>query len=76
MKIILSALICLLSLSNLLGNDYDFVVAKDGSGDFISVQEAINAVPDFRKNKTRIFIKEGTYKEKLILPASKTNVSI
>ncbi len=29
---------------------YDFVVAKDGSGDFFTVQEAINAVPDFRKN--------------------------
>ena len=53
----------------------DFVVAKDGSGDFKSVQEAINAVPDFRKNRTIIFIKAGVYKEKLILPASKTNVT-
>lgn len=54
---------------------YDFVVAKDGSGDFTTVQEAINAVPDFRKAKTTIFIKNGIYKEKLVLPASKTNVS-
>ena len=53
---------------------YDFVVAKDGSGDYTSVQEAINAVPDFRKNQTSIFIKKGVYKEKLTLPASKTNV--
>ena len=56
-------------------SSYDFVVAKDGSGDFATVQEAINAVPDFRKNRTTIFIKQGTYKEKLILPASKTLVS-
>ena len=26
---------------------YDYVVAKDGSGDFFTIQEAINAVPDF-----------------------------
>lgn len=53
----------------------DFVVAKDGSGDFTTVQEAINAVPDLRKNRTTIFIKAGTYKEKLILSASKTNIT-
>lgn len=53
---------------------YDFVVAKDGSGDFTTVQEAINAVPDFRKNPTTIYIKNGIYKEKLVLPASKTSV--
>lgn len=54
---------------------YDFIVAANGSGEFKTVQEAINAVPDFRKNRTRIFIKSGTYKEKLVLPASKTNVT-
>lgn len=54
---------------------YDFVVAQDGSGNFKTVQEAINAVPDFRKNRTTIFIKNGTYKEKLILPTSKTAVT-
>ncbi len=52
----------------------DFVVAADGTGNFRTVQEAINAVPDFRKNETRIFIKKGIYKEKLVLPGSKTNV--
>lgn len=52
----------------------DFVVATDGTGDFRSVQEAINAVPDFRKNETRIFIEKGIYKEKLVLAGSKTNV--
>lgn len=54
---------------------YDFVVAKNGNGDFKTVQEAIDAVPDFRKNRTTIFIKSGVYKEKLVLPASKTNVA-
>jgi pectinesterase len=53
---------------------YDFVVAQNGTGDFTTVQQAIDAVPDFRKNPTTIFIKRGIYKEKLVLAASKTNV--
>ncbi|WP_075319041.1 pectinesterase family protein [Bacteroides togonis] len=56
---------------------YDFVVAKDGSGNFFSVQEAINAVPDFRKNvRTTILVKRGVYKEKIVIPASKINLSL
>jgi pectinesterase len=54
---------------------YDFIVAKDGTGNFQNVQEAINAVPDFRKARTTILIKAGTYKEKLVLPKSKSNVT-
>lgn len=54
---------------------YDFVVAKDGSGNFKTIQEAINAVPDFRKKETTIFIKKGIYKEKLVLAESKTVVT-
>ncbi|MDN3587763.1 pectinesterase family protein [Pedobacter aquatilis] len=52
----------------------DFIVAQDGSGNFKTVQEAINAVPDFRNKTTTIFIKKGIYKEKLILAGSKKNV--
>ena len=56
---------------------YDFVVAKDGSGDFFTVQEAINAVPDFRKNhRTTILVRKGEYKERVIIPASKINLSL
>lgn len=56
---------------------YDFVVAIDGSGDFTTVQEAINAVPDFRKTiRTTIYIKSGTYKEKLIIAECKMNISL
>jgi pectinesterase len=54
---------------------YDFVVAQDGSGNFETIQEAINAVPDFRKRETTIFIKNGVYKEKLILAESKSFVT-
>lgn len=56
---------------------YDFTVAQDGSGDFTTVQEAINAVPDFRKaNRTTILIRKGNYKEKIIIPECKINLSL
>lgn len=55
--------------------DFDLVVSKEGDGDFTTVQKAIDAVPDFRKNTTTIFIKNGIYKEKLVLPASKNQVT-
>lgn len=56
---------------------YDFVVAQDGSGDFFTVQEAIDAVPDFRKSvRTTILVRKGVYKEKIVIPESKINVSL
>ena len=80
MKFRLFALVFLIAISGSsvigqLGVKYDFVVAKDGTGNFKTVQEAINAVPDFRKNETIIFIKKGIYKEKLILAESKSLIT-
>ena len=52
-------------------------LAVEAIGDFFTVQEAINAVPDFRKNiRTTILIRKGTYKEKIIIPESKINVAL
>jgi len=54
---------------------YDYIVAQDGSGDFTKVQGVIDAIPHLRKNRTVVFIKKGFYKEKLILPTTKINVT-
>jgi len=72
-KLIIGIFFFLISFS-ISAVEPDFVVSSDGSADFKTVQNAINAVPDFRKNETRIFIKNGIYKEKLVLAGSKTNV--
>lgn len=57
--------------------EYDIIVAQDGSGDFTTVQEAVNSVPDFRKKaRTTILVKKGEYKEKLIIPPTKINLSM
>jgi pectinesterase len=51
-------------------------VAADGSGDYRTVQEAVLAVRDFMQVPATIFIKNGTYKEKLLVPSQKTNITL
>ncbi len=61
------------------GNPYeaDMVVALDGSGNFTSLQAAIDAVPSNSDIRTVIYIKRGTYNtEKLIVPGDKINVTL
>jgi pectin methylesterase-like acyl-CoA thioesterase len=51
------------------------VVAQDGSGNFTSVQAAIDAVPGGGQSSL-IEIKPGTYDETITLPANKPDVTI
>ncbi|WP_443944923.1 pectinesterase family protein [Pedobacter sp. AW1-32] len=53
-----------------------FTVAQDGSGDFKTVQEAINAVRDLSQQQVSIFIKPGIYTEKLVIPSWKQHISL
>jgi pectinesterase len=50
------------------------IVAKDGSGQFKSVQAAFNAIPFNNKKPIIVFVRKGTYKEKLRLDSSKNHV--
>lgn len=50
------------------------VVAQDGSGDYTSVQAAFNDVPEFYTGRYIIYVKKGTYYEKLLLDRNKPNV--
>ncbi|WP_347052367.1 pectate lyase [Flavobacterium olei] len=49
-------------------------VAQDGSGDFSKIQDAIYACPAFPYEKVTIYIKNGTYNEKVRIPEWNTNV--
>lgn len=53
-----------------------YVVAKDGSGQYKSVQAAVNAVPANNKKRVIIYIKKGTYKEVVTIPANKPYISL
>jgi len=56
--------------------NFDIVVAQDGSGDYLTVQQAIDAAPDNSQTETIIFIKKGEYREKILVPASKTHLTL
>src|SRR5690349_15666663 len=51
-------------------------VAQDGSGDFKTVQEALNSCRDLGQVVVTIHIKKGVYKEKLVIPSQKTNLKL
>ena len=51
---------------------FDYVVAKDGSGDFTTIQAAITAASGTAR--TFIYVKKGVYNEKLLM--NKANVSL
>ena len=56
---------------------YDFVVDKDGRGDFLTLRDAIDAVPDYQKSvQTTILLKPGVYRERIIIPSGKRNLKI
>jgi pectin methylesterase-like acyl-CoA thioesterase len=54
--------------------DTTVVVAKDGSGDYTTVQAAFRAVPSNYTGHWKIFVKNGTYYEKDTLASGKINV--
>jgi pectinesterase len=53
-----------------------FTVAQDGSGDFKTIQAAVNAVRDLSQQQVTIYIKNGVYHEKLVIPSWKTKITL
>jgi pectinesterase len=51
-------------------------VAQDGNGNYKTIQEAVNSVRDLGEKEVKIYVKNGTYKEKLIIPSWKIKISI
>lgn len=54
---------------------HNYCIAQDGSGDFKTVREAIEAA-NTDTRAVLIFIKKGIYKEKLIIPSSKKGLKL
>ncbi len=70
--------VCILSVygANPYDNPDTIVVARDGTGQFRNVSEAIEVCRAFMDYHKVIYIKKGTYKEKIIIPQSLTNIEL
>jgi len=52
----------------------DVVVAQDGTGDFFTLKEAVDVIPDYNNGTFKIRLSEGVYREKISIPWTKRNV--
>lgn len=73
MKNIIWICLFLLNIHLAAKAQFSLTVAQDGSGDFVHIQDAINALPDDNGEKI-IVIKEGVYEEKIFI--DKNNVKL
>ncbi len=66
------ASILAVSLVAAAGLHAQVVVAADGSGQFKSVQQAVDAAPSHSRTRVVIHIKPGVYRERVTVPPQKT----
>lgn len=59
-----------IAFCNVFSLTHDFIVSKDTSGDFKSVQDALDAIPPSVSRQYVIYIKNGIYKEKVFIEKS------
>lgn len=57
-------------------NRYLIVVATDGTGDFTSVQRAVDRVPENNIRRFVILIKRGTYQEQIKISRKQSRSSL
>lgn len=55
---------------------HESIVSADGTGDFRTVQAAIDAAPAGSTGRTVILVRRGTYRELVTVPPEKTNLTL
>ena len=79
-KVLLAMMLFLAAWPVLAANKYDnpdtLVVSRDGTGEFRTIDEAIEVCRAFMDYTKVIYVKKGVYKEKLIIPSWLTNITI
>lgn len=64
-NILLISIFSLLFIKVFSNEHYDVIVAKDGSGNFPTLTEAINSLPMYQYQRCVIYLKNGIYEEKI-----------
>ena len=54
----------------------EITVDKSGNGNYKTIQEAVNSIRDLGEKEVRILVKNGTYREKIVIPSWKTKIHI
>ena len=79
-KVLLAMILFLAAWPVLAANKNDhpdtLVVSRDGTGEFRTIDEAIEVCRAFMDYTKVIYVKKGVYKEKLIIPSWLTNITI
>jgi pectin methylesterase-like acyl-CoA thioesterase len=61
-------LLCFANLFPVFSQEYKIVVDSKGNGDFRQIQDALESIRAFDpKGETTVYIKDGVYREKLVL---------
>ena len=75
-------LICLVAIAGLSAQaqadkkwKHDIVVAQDGSGDYTNITDALEGIRAYMDYNVTVNIKNGTYKEKIVIPSWLKNVT-
>jgi pectinesterase len=72
---LLTAITSFSQTSNPQQYKYTFTVARDGSGEYRYIQDAIDAMRVYPLARITLYIKNGVYNEKIELPATNTDVT-
>ena len=80
-KLLLSLVLALagtlaVNAANKYGQSRHTLRARDGTAEFRNIDDAIEVCRAFMEYHKVIFVKKGTYKEKLIVPSWLTNIEI
>ena len=78
MRKVLGLLLLLVAVSGTWAQERrdTLVVSRDGTGDFRTLQEAVESARAFMDSTVTIYVKNGVYKEKVIVPSWVENIDI